>query len=362
MKKEHFFTSKRLNWICDKVKELDLDMFIVFKDVNVFYLTGFFSDAGVLCVVKNKCILITDSRYFEMASKQVNEKTEVRLSKKGVLSEILDISKEYNARKVGIESRSIHLDSYNRLKERLSRVKIFSYPDIIETKRVIKDEYEIETIEASYDITLKCLNHIKKFAKAGHSEKDLFAEVSYFMVKNGADCAAFSPIVVSNPRSSVPHAVSTSKKISNREVLLVDIGARYKIYNSDLTRILVLSRMPRNMERVYDVVCSAKKLAIKHIKPGVRVGSIDKIARDYIAEFGYGEYFGHSLGHGIGLEVHEMPFVNSGNRDIIAEGMVFTIEPGIYFPGRFGIRLEDAVLVTKNGCKNLCKKNGGFEK
>ena len=200
---------------------------------------------------------------------------------------------------------------------------------------------------------MDALRYIREFLSCGRSELEIAAELERFIRYHGAQSASFDIIVASGINSSYPHHLTSPKKLKSGESLVIDMGVNYRGYKSDLTRVFFLGKITLLVRRIYDIVRNAQQKAIARIKPGSSIREVDEAARSYIAQKGYGRYFGHNLGHGIGLEVHEAPKISSRQEGRLKEGMVFTIEPGIYLPGKFGIRIEDLVLVTKKGCEVL---------
>ena len=195
------------------------------------------------------------------------------------------------------------------------------------------------------------LKHIQQFIVPGAREIEIVAELERFIRYQGARASAFDIIVASGPNSSQPHHLSGVRKLKNNEPVLIDLGVDYQGYKSDLTRVLFLGKINILVRKVYDIVLKAQELAIKRIRPGAEMAEIDRVARDYIASQGYGAYFTHNLGHGFGLEVHEAPHLSGKEASAIKPKMTFTVEPGIYLPGKFGIRIEDMVLITTTGCE-----------
>ena len=226
---------------------------------------------------------------------------------------------------------------------------------MVEDLRIIKTRVEIELIKKAIRINLSALEFIARQIKPDKKERDLAALLEYYMRRGGADKAAFETIVLAGKRASMPHGRPSGNYIRNNQSVLIDSGVCFKGCNSDLTRVFFLSRITSIIKRIYSIVITAQEAAIKAIKPGIEAKKIDAVARDYIKIKGFGRYFGHSLVHGVGREVHEAPSISNKSKDILRPGMVFTVEPAIYLPNVGGVRLEEMVLVTESGCEVLSR-------
>jgi len=234
-----------------------------------------------------------------------------------------------------------------------THVRLIPQSGIIEAFRQFKDAGEIEKIRQATQITIKAYSYIQNFLKPGIKEIEVAAEIERFIRIEGATCASFDIIVASGPNSAKPHHQTSERKLKAAEAVLIDMGVEYQAYKSDLTRVFFIGKINTLIKRIYEIVRASGAAAIETIKPGVAISSIDKAARQFISKKGCGRYFIHSLGHGVGLEVHEAPFISDKVEQVLMPGQVFTIEPGIYLPGKFGIRIEDTVLITKKGCEVL---------
>lgn len=242
---------------------------------------------------------------------------------------------------------------YEELKNKLDSVQLVPAKNIIEDIRIVKEPLEIELIRQSIKITERAFRGVKEMIRQGAREDEIAIEMEYRLRKEGAEKVAFDTIIASGERGALPHGKASNKIIKNGELVIVDFGSMYKGYNTDCTRTLSTDGFNARQEEIYKTVLMAQREAIKSVKPGLKASEIDSKARGFIADAGYGENFGHSTGHGVGLEVHEEPRIAEGQNDIIREGSVFTIEPGIYIQGWGGVRIEDMVLVTKDGCEVL---------
>lgn len=315
----------------DKMDEENLDCLLLINPYNITYITSFKpSTASVLLIKKDESILFTSKMDMENAS--LNSKIDVQEFKS------LDEIKNLIHGSIGIEN-SIKLETFNKLKNNSSFN--FKITSIVGDLRQIKTNIEIDKITKSLRIAEKSLNEISLDEK---NENDIAAEIEYKMRLNGATKSSFDTIVASGSQSSLPHAEPTSKSIEMP--IVIDWGAIYNNYCSDITRTIIQSE---KHEEIFNIVLEAQKSAIKSIKPGVKTSYIDKVARDVITEYGYGDSFIHSTGHGVGLEVHEGPSLSKRDPSKLEKGMTITVEPGIYLENEFGVRIEDMVHVTNKG-------------
>lgn len=341
------------------LKAKSLDALLVRKKENIFYLTGVKGDDAVLFVSHKKSFLVTDSRYKEEYARSLNRCT-LRISDDtGLYAAVGRIAKETRSDRIGFESNAFLYSEYAALKKELRNKKLVAIKGEIERMRVVKDADEIDCVKKACVSGIKVMDYAVKTARPSIREKDLKNMIEAYMAKEGISKAGFDIIVASGKNASMPHAVSSGKIIKKGEMVIIDLGTIDYGYSSDLTRTVFLGRINREYLRVYNIVLDAQKKTIESIKPGIAAKYIDNISRQYISEKGFGKYFIHSLGHGLGLETHEDPRVSKKSSDILAPNMIITVEPGIYIPGWGGVRLEDVVLVTKNGCKVLterCKK------
>jgi len=346
--------NQRIRNILAKLKEKNLDCLLVSSEANISYLAKFRSRDSYLLVSKKGNIYFTDCRYTQEAKFNLKGAAEIKKINGSSMALIADTCHSLRVEKIGIEEEHFSFAAYKKLRRCLkSKGNLVSASGAIEELRQIKDNEEIKKIREAIRITRSALKFIKSFIKAGRKEIEVAAELERFIRYQGASSAAFDIIVASGPNSSLPHHITGERKLMKNEPVLVDIGVDYFGYKSDLTRVFFLGKINILAQEVGEILLEAQARAIKRIKPGVCAKEIDAASRDYIIQQGYGEYFGHALGHGIGLEVHEAPRISGKERVSLASGMVFTIEPAIYLPGKFGIRLEDNILVTKKGCEVL---------
>ncbi|RKD34579.1 M24 family metallopeptidase [Thermohalobacter berrensis] len=344
----------RIKKIRDKFEELNIDSVIVFKPENRRYLSGFTGTTGFVIITENKNIFATDFRYTEQANKQCDGYEIKKISKD---YKLYDILRELGVKKLGVEDDFATYQFINKLKEELTDIELIPLKGTITKIRMIKDNEEIKLIEKAAELTDKAYEYILKTIKTGMTEKEVALELEFFMRKNGAEGPSFDFIVASGYRSSMPHGVASEKVIEEGDFVTIDMGCKYKGYCSDMTRTFVMGKASEKQKEIYEIVLKAQQEALKSIKPGLTGLEIDKIARDIITNNGYGERFGHGLGHGVGLEVHELPTLSQHEMGKIKlqPGMIITDEPGIYIPNFGGVRIEDLVLVTEDGYKVLSK-------
>jgi Xaa-Pro aminopeptidase len=272
---------------------------------------------------------------------------------------VADLAKKHKFKAVGFESGIVTHAFFKALERTVGADKLKATGDLVETLRIVKEPEEIVMLRRSADIAVKGFHYIKETARAGMTELELQARLEYFTKSIGSEKPAFDIIIATGAKASMPHAITDQTKVKDNEVLLVDMGVVYGGYHSDLTRPIFLGRMSALHKKIYDIVWQAQRHGIAKAGPGVAASDVDKACRDYIRKAGYDKYFGHSTGHGVGLEIHEAPSVSTKSKTILKPGMVITVEPGIYLPGKFGIRIEDMVLITPNGRDVLTK---GLEK
>jgi Xaa-Pro aminopeptidase len=349
--------SNNMNSRIDKVKRvmarLNLDALLVSMPSNIFYLSGFPGHDSLLLVTKHSNHLITDFRYEEQA-RMLGEDFRVSSDTGGLFQKTADIVKSAKIKRIGYESHHITVRCRDIL---CNTVKADCSPtfNIIEKLREVKDIAEIGKIKSSVKITRQVLGLITKHIRPGVKENSIACRIDQLSRSLGAEAAAFDTIVLSGANSSMPHGRPGNKQIRPGESVVVDFGCRVNGYSSDLTRTFFMGKICKYINIIYSIVRSAQNKAIDKIMPGAVISDIDKAARSYISDKGFGKYFGHATGHGIGLDVHELPSISSKNHAKLKEGMVFSVEPGIYIPGEFGIRIEDMVVVKDKGCEVITR-------
>ena len=348
-----FDHQSRLRKVRKRLSRRGLDGFLVAGKKNIYYLCGFSGEDSWLLVTAERAILITDFRFQEQAAASLPPECEVSLrTRKSLNAKAAELCREHSLKKIGFEERHLSYGEFYRLKKSLRSRELMPVGELVEELRMIKYPEEIDLLRRSARMTTRVLSLVMKGLTPSLTELDVAGRINIALLRDGGR-SAFSPIVATGLRSSQPHAVASHHSIGGGNALLIDMGAESEAYNSDMTRTFILGDFPRKFKTIYRAVLGAQKKAIRLIRPGVTASSIDGVARRYLEERGYGSYFGHSLGHGVGLEVHERPVISSRSRDVIKKGMVFTVEPGVYIPGWGGIRIEDTVMVTEDECEIL---------
>ena len=314
-------------------------------------MTGFTGTAGVAVISGTEAKFITDFRYVEQADAQA-EGYEIVQHKGPIHEEIAKQVKMMGINKLGFEKDHVTYSTYETYRQAIA-ADFVPVSGLIEKMRLIKDAGELKIIQEAVDIADAAFTHILDFIKPGVREIDVSNELEFFMRKQGAVSSSFDIIVASGYRSALPHGVASEKVIEKGELVTLDFGAYYKGYCSDITRTVAVGKPSDELKEIYNTVLEAQIKGVEGIKPGMTGKEADALTRDYITEKGYGEYFGHSTGHGMGLEVHEGPGLSHKSDVILEPGMVVTVEPGIYIAGVGGTRIEDDVIITENGNKIL---------
>lgn len=332
------------------------DAALITSDTNRLYFTGFKSSAGVVLITKTKAFLLVDFRYFEMAKGSVSH-LEVRLTSR-LYRDIGEILEKLSVKNIFIETDTVTLDSFSLLQKVLESFNILkenSLTQKITQMRNVKDKGEVALIEKAQALTDQAFSYILDYIKVGATEREIALKMEFFMRESGSEGVAFDFITVSGKNSSLPHGVPTDKKIEKGDFVTMDFGAVVDGYRSDMTRTVAVGFVTDKQREIYETVIKAQKAALDSIKAGVSCKDVDKAARDIITNAGYGDCFGHGLGHSVGLEIHESPACNTRDTTPLQTGMIMTVEPGIYIENEFGVRIEDMVVVTDSGYNNFTK-------
>ncbi|GKV54200.1 peptidase M24 [Sporosarcina sp. NCCP-2222] len=335
----------------DLLKEKELDALLVTNPYNRRYITGFTGTAGVAVISKEDAVFITDFRYTEQAAKQVSGFRIVK-HEKTIIEEVAEQVKSMNIHTLGFEKDDVSFGMYELYKEKVN-TDLRPVSGIIETLRMVKTPEEIEILKQAAKIADDAFAHICTFIKPGVTELEVSNELEMFMRKQGAESSSFSTIVASGVRGALPHGVASDKVIESGDLVTLDYGALYNGYISDITRTVAVGEPSAQLKEIYEVTRVAQQLALEQIKPGMTGIEADAVARDYIKSKGYGDAFGHSTGHGIGLEVHEGPALSFRSETVLVPNMAVTVEPGIYLPGIGGVRIEDDIIMTETGNERL---------
>lgn len=347
----------KIKWLRDKINLLNMQGIIISDPINVRYLTNIQAE-GVLLITRKENIYLTDGRYIEEVNNTLTIDDEISAY------DMKDISPyDYEnffsfCENVGFEE---HFVTYAKYKQYMRQYKINSLEEtdhIIEKQRMIKDEEEIARITKACEITDQCFSHLREWIQIGMTEKQVAEEIETFFQENGADGLAFDTIVASGTNSSKPHAVPTDKLIEQGDSIVIDMGCKYQGYCSDMTRTVFAGTIPEYIKPVYDLVLKNQKLVQNDLIDGANLKFISKMVEN---DFRLNRYdLIHSIGHGVGLEVHELPYYSLKNDSIVKENMVLANEPGIYIPNHFGVRIEDTILITKSGNESLTKSDKNY--
>ncbi len=348
---------QRIERLRKKIKEHNLDGYLVMHAPNRFYLTGFElndpqcnESAGCVVVTLKDAWLCTDSRYTESA-KKVFPEDKIFLYRQR-LKELPEFLKGLEIKKMGFESNVLTYEAYNALKTKVNLIPFNK--GLVEELRIIKDQEELKAIKRACKLNHACFQNIKQLDLSNFKEMDLAWEIEVFFKNNGADSIAFSTIVASGSNSALPHHISSKEKIKRNNILLVDMGCRADNYCCDHTRTFwVGDKEIDRFRKVLNLVKEAQNIAINNIRAGVPAKDLYKDVVKFFEKHGVHQNFVHSLGHGVGLEVHESPSLGPRSEEVLKENMVITVEPGLYFPEWGGVRWEDMVIVKKDGCEKI---------
>ena len=344
--------NKNIGKIRSLLEEKDLDGILLYKPENRRYVSGFTGSTGYVLITETDTKFITDFRYIEQATVQCKGFEIIEI---GNTKTITDVLNESTLLKLGVEEDFMTYGQSIEFTDKLADTDIIPLEGAILKLRSVKTPNEIKNIEKAADISDEALEHILGFIKPGLVESDIALELEFFMRKRGAERLSFDSIVASGERSSLPHGVASDKTVEVGDIITLDFGCVYNGYCSDMTRTVVLGKADDRQKEIYNIVLRAQETSLEAVKPGITGAELDSIARNIIDDSGYGQYFGHGLGHGVGLEVHELPRINAHGDVPMEPGMVITIEPGIYIPNFGGVRIEDLVLVTEDGYRVLSK-------
>lgn len=337
----------------------------ILKDENaVFWECGYSCDNEIFLSLNGNNFFITDSRY-AIEARNLIKNAEVIEAKNSLIKEARLIIRKFGLKSLIFDPNDFTYADFKKISSNLS-LNFISKPFFLKKKRIIKTDFEIEILKKAANLGAKCFDEFALFLnKCGEnlSEKELFFEAEKIFKQNGALGLSFSPIIALNENAAKAHALPSEEKLKFGDLVLLDAGVKYKRYCSDRTRTAVFNGNLKfikdqnfnsnKQNEIYEIVKEAQNLAIKAVKPGIMACEVDKVAREFIKKCGYEKEFFHSTGHGVGIDIHELPNINSRDKTILKEGMVFSVEPGIYLENEFGVRIEDVVVVTKNGCEIL---------
>lgn len=343
---------RRLKKVKVLIDKEGLDGVLVTGSVNRRYLSGFTGTAGYLLITSKDSFIITDFRYTQQAENQCRGFKVIECGR-NLWDRLNSLLKEYDIKNLGFEDGTVTYRQYRRMEEKFEGVNLVPLVQKMNQIRIIKDKEELESIRTATEISERALEHVKPLIKPGTAEKDISMELEFFMRRSGCSGPAFDFIVASGHRSALPHGVASDKKIRYGDLVTIDFGGIYNGYCSDMTRTFMVGKKNSKQREIYDTVLAAQTEALNGIRAGITGSMADGLARDIIDRAGYGEHFGHGLGHGVGLDIHEEPTLSRTSDTVLQPGMVVSVEPGIYISGFAGVRIEDLVVVTSKGIDNL---------
>jgi Xaa-Pro aminopeptidase len=338
---------RRINRVLHVLKQMDVDAIILRGMDNIFYLTGFRGSEGSLLVTRGDVVLLTDFRYLTYAA-EVTKEIAI-LETKGKENHLANLCERYGVRKLGFDSYNTTYQAYQGWRETAPNVDFVAIGSEIETIRTEKEPEEILAMRRAIQLTTEAFTRMLTKISSGTTERQIAAELDYTMRSLGADGPSFETIVASGPRAALPHARPTDKPLKQGETVIIDFGCQLGGYSTDETCTIAVGEVDQKMREIFGVVDEARKAGLKAVRAGLPVHELDALVRGTVEEHGYGEFFRHGTGHGVGIAVHEAPAITAKTEALLEANMVVTIEPGIYLPNVGGIRMEDMVLVTENG-------------
>jgi Xaa-Pro aminopeptidase len=349
----------RIGKLVERLKNDGLDGILLVKDSNIRYMSGYTGADSYVVISEFARAFITDSRYTEQAEAECDgfDVIKWRHPAAGLEETIQGVCSKYGISKLAFERDKLTYDLFERFSKGIKDIELIPTLGLVEGIRYVKCQEEIDSIKKAAAIADDAFVEILKYIRPGISEKDIERELQYLIKKKGADDIGFPIIVASGKRSSLPHAIPSDKLIESGDFITFDFGAMYKGYRSDMTRTIVVGQATDKQKEIYEIVKAALTAGEQAIKAGVQGNVPDNCARGYISNAGYGDYFGHGLGHGVGLDIHEEPFMSPRCEKVLQIGNVITVEPGIYIPDWGGIRIEDTVLVKEDGVEILTKSS-----
>lgn len=332
-----------------------MDGVLIVSEVNRLFFTSFPASDGFLLATKNGSVFLTDSRYIEEARRVVNccEVAEYT----SFVKQIPELCSKFNCKTLGVEGDRLTVNELKKYRKLLKGIRLTTIgtDKLINDIRKVKTDEQVSNILKAQSVAENAFEHITDFIKPGITEKEIALELDFFMLRNGADALSFETIAVSGKNTSKPHGVPTDKKVEIGDFITMDYGAVVNGYHSDMTRTVAVGQVSDEQEKIYYTVLDAQLTALSALRPGLKCADADKAARTVISDAGYGDFFRHSTGHGVGVEIHENPILSPFAKDTLRVGNIVTVEPGIYIPDKFGVRIEDMALITEIGCQNLTK-------
>jgi Xaa-Pro aminopeptidase len=346
--------NNRLKKLRNKLVEKELDAIFITQSDNRRYLSGFHGTAGYLIITEQQAILATDFRYTEQAKDEAPDFKILRITG-GVSDWLPALANDLKIKRLEFEGGDVTYDFHRQLRRALKSIKLIPLTGLVEEIRSVKEQDEIQFITKASEITDAAFNYVEPMIKVGMTEKQIAWELEKALREKGSESLPFDIIVGSGPNAALPHAKPSDRVINEGEAVVIDMGAKYRGYASDLTRTVCVGKADDKFREIYNIVLKAQQAAIAQIRQGLTGKAVDAIARKVIEKAGYGEAFGHSLGHGVGLAEHEMPYLSTKSKEKLTDGMVFTVEPGIYLAGWGGVRIEDTVVMEGGKVKQITK-------
>jgi Xaa-Pro aminopeptidase len=343
---------RRLQEVRRHLEKARLDALVVSHLPHIRYLTGFSGSNGLCVVSRNRQFVLTDNRYRDQIRDEV-EGFRIHIARANIFEAAQKHGVLKGARRVGFEAQHISVSAFRTLQKLFPKISFVPTHSVVEAIAAVKDEGEIDSIRRAVAITDRVFGRILEILKPGVMEMDIAAEIGYWHKKFGAEGDGFEPIVASGARGALPHARPTMKKIKKGEFVTLDLGCRVNGYHSDLTRTVAVGKPGEKARTIYRVVLEAQSRAIEAARAGAKNRLLDNVARRHIRRSGFGPYFSHSLGHGLGIEIHEPLRLSALSMDILQAGNVVTVEPGIYIPGFGGVRIEDDIVIREHDCEVL---------
>lgn len=346
---------RRLEMLRSTLEEEGVDAIVVASAYNRRYLSGFTGSAGALAIGKESAHLLTDFRYVEQAGRQAPAYQVVQVRD---YNEVLkELFQKIGARRVAFEQAHVTVKTHSQRQEALADIEWVPTENWVERLRAVKDDDELAKIQDAVDLADRAFNYIVERLD-GRTEKEVAFDLEFFLRREGADRLSFPSIIASGPNGALPHATPTDRTITRGDFVTLDFGAELNGYCSDMTRTVAIGQVDDRQREIYELVLKAQIAGVEAVKPGRLGKEVDQVARSIIEEAGYGDQFGHGLGHGVGLEVHDpAPTLSPRGDEPLKPGMVVSVEPGIYIPGWGGVRIEDLVVVTEDGCRILCSSS-----
>ena len=344
-------TTSRRDRLARSLKADGVDALLVSAPTNVRYLTGFTGEDSVLLLARDRALIVSDGRFTTQLGQECPDlDVQIRPVGQSLPEGVAEAAGKLGFRRLGFEPAALSVAEFEAIRAKLKTVDLVALADRVEALRAVKDKEEVAAIREAIDVAERAFAMFRNGLRAGESEKDAADDLESYLRRCGATAASFPPIVAVGRRAALPHARPTAEaKIGDADFVLVDWGATGRPYKSDLTRVLVTGKVTPKFEKVYRTVLKAQERGIAAVRPGATARDVDAEARSVIEEAGFGRFFTHGLGHGLGMDIHEAPRLRRGGGETLAAGMVVTVEPGIYLPGWGGVRIEDDVLVTPDG-------------